>query len=232
MSESARWKIERAEHQEIALISRIDNLLNAAALFVLGYVGLREFFFTGETNEGLVAYAVPILNIVIASVTAYNCTINALFGYLLATEAVSELKATVSETLPMIRPVILIPNVVRATAFPMIIALLWGFIMAEFDLADNWIAILFPILGIVAAVLLGVLVVFIAWKYRHEIRGDETPPPPSPSPVSTDGYYLTGRAGESETVRTTLSAPGDLPLPPSDSTVSGGPVMDVADDRA
>lgn len=67
---TAKWTIERIEHQELITVARLDNLLSSNALFILAYFGLTNNFLQNELT-GYIKYSIPIALIVIIGVSLF-----------------------------------------------------------------------------------------------------------------------------------------------------------------
>eukprot|EP00768_Dysnectes_brevis_P007664 gnl/Dysnectes_brevis/6551_a10255_362.p1 GENE.gnl/Dysnectes_brevis/6551_a10255_362~~gnl/Dysnectes_brevis/6551_a10255_362.p1 ORF type:complete len:201 (+),score=22.75 gnl/Dysnectes_brevis/6551_a10255_362:90-692(+) len=166
--QSARWSIARAENQELLIVSRVDNLLNATALFLLGYYGFQSLFASSSAAE-FIRWAVPILLVIIAGTTLFTTVVHALMAFLIRTEANSTLKEQ-DTVLPNMRIIILSTSLVRAISYPVILMLLWAFVMVDFQLAEVYYTVTFTMLGALLAILAALFVSWLTWR---SMKNDE-----------------------------------------------------------
>lgn len=142
------WKIGRAEHNEILILNRIDGLVSSNALYVLAYTGLINQFREGGAAR-YILYSFPVIMMVFALFTLYSSVVDSILTLAMRRRIRAEALDPEARYLVSPRWVPLYTTLLRSTAFPALLILLWAFLLV--GLRGGPIYVVLPVVCVCAA---------------------------------------------------------------------------------
>ncbi|TNJ27351.1 hypothetical protein GMRT_13860 [Giardia muris] len=162
--QTAKWTLERLEHEESIVIGRLNNLLSSNALFILAYFGLTTQFLEDKL-KGFIRYTIPITLIIIIGVSLFNAVALSIIAFYTRRRMYEYLQSRELPTPPEPFTIFLSSMFLRSIVIPVCLGLIWDFILLDFQGGEIYYIITFTmvIYGVAGLCAIGyaILVLFL-----------------------------------------------------------------------